>query len=425
MGTSTVAVPTASDVETARRTAAVATAPLAVIAERLSDALSPVIGHRALVIFTADCTGRPQKKAGDAAIVDRATIDELDAVRRGPLAGDAPDGRLSRTPSIRCGFGAPAPMPIVVLVDPAGPPLDATASSLVETVWELAAVRIREQVTAAAPAYLVESRAASSERIRVTAELTERHVADLENVLSVLRSSHVDDGRARTIATELASSALLREQAAGKLVISLAEEPVARAFERLRGDLYPLTRFGDLDVQFVGPPADGRPLPGEVAHAARAIVRAAILAMRDHDGAARIRVKWDCDGKNLLVDIRDDGRGALSADAAELKYLALRADALDGVLQVTATPEWGSEVRVQLPLDPPAAPDEAVGRWNLAARETEVLRLLATGKRNRQIGVELGISENTVKFHIAALYRKLGVSSRAAATALAIEAGLR
>jgi len=425
MGTLTATWPTASDVEAARRLAAVATAPLAEIAERLRDALSLVIGHRALVIFTEDCTGRPQKKAGDAAIVNRATIAELDAVRRGHLSA----GRAGRA------VVAHAEHPvrvwratteaILVLVDPDEPSPDVGVASFVETVWELAAVRIREQVTAAAPAYLMESRAASSERIRVTAELTERHVADLENVLSVLRSSHVDDRHARTIATEFASGALLRARSAEQLVISLTEEPVARAFERLRCDLRPLTHFGDLDVQFVEPPVDGRALPGEVAHGARAIVRTAILAMRDHDGARRIRVKWDCDGTNLLVDIRDDGQGALSGDAPDLKQLALRARALDGIFNVTPIPGWGSELRVRLPLDPPSAPDQAAGRWNLAGRETQVLRLLAVGKRNRQIGADLGISENTVKFHITALYRKLGVSNRAAATALAFEAGLR
>jgi DNA-binding CsgD family transcriptional regulator len=421
----------------------VATAPLAEIAERLSDVLNPVIGHQALIIFTEDCTGRPQKKAGDPAITDHATIDELDAVRRGPLeAGRPGTAAIAHAERPVRVWRAPTEA-ILVLVGPDwadgappegadGPPEgadgampDAETAAFVETVWELAAVRIREQVTAASPGYLVESRAASSERVRVTAELTERHVADLENVLSVLRSSHTDDQRARVIATESASSALVRARAAGDLVISLAEEPVVRAFERLRDDLRPLTGFGELDVQFVGPPVDGRALPGEVAHAARAIARSAILAMRDHDAARRVRVKWDCDGTNLLVDIRDDGKGTVQDDTAEIKQLALRVRALDGVFTITPVPGWGSELHVRLPLDPPDALDQVSGLWDLAGREAEVLRLLAAGQRNRQIADQLGISENTVKFHIAALYRKLGVSNRAAATALAFEAGLR
>jgi len=55
----------------------------------------------------------------------------------------------------------------------------------------------------------------------------------------------------------------------------------------------------------------------------------------------------------------------------------------------------------------------------LTAREVEVLRLLATGKTNRDIAVELVISEHTVARHIQNIYAKVGVSSRAAATAFA------
>jgi DNA-binding CsgD family transcriptional regulator len=47
-----------------------------------------------------------------------------------------------------------------------------------------------------------------------------------------------------------------------------------------------------------------------------------------------------------------------------------------------------------------------------------VLRRLAAGKRNREIAADLAISENTVKFHVANIYRKLDVSSRSEATAL-------
>jgi DNA-binding CsgD family transcriptional regulator len=56
-------------------------------------------------------------------------------------------------------------------------------------------------------------------------------------------------------------------------------------------------------------------------------------------------------------------------------------------------------------------------------REHEVLALLAEGASNRQIAADLGISENTVKFHLQALYRKLGVSSRAGAVFEAMKLG--
>jgi two-component system nitrate/nitrite response regulator NarL len=60
------------------------------------------------------------------------------------------------------------------------------------------------------------------------------------------------------------------------------------------------------------------------------------------------------------------------------------------------------------------ARDEA---FNLSAREREVLGLLATGARNKQIAAQLFISEFTVKRHVQNILRKLGLPSRKAAAA--------
>jgi DNA-binding NarL/FixJ family response regulator len=57
----------------------------------------------------------------------------------------------------------------------------------------------------------------------------------------------------------------------------------------------------------------------------------------------------------------------------------------------------------------------------LTAREAEVLRLVATGRTNRDIAAALVISEKTVARHVANIFTKLGVSSRSAATAFAYE----
>lgn len=57
----------------------------------------------------------------------------------------------------------------------------------------------------------------------------------------------------------------------------------------------------------------------------------------------------------------------------------------------------------------------------LTPRETEVIRLVSTGRTNRQIAEELFISEKTVARHISNIFRKLGLSTRAAATAYAYE----
>jgi ATP/maltotriose-dependent transcriptional regulator MalT len=66
--------------------------------------------------------------------------------------------------------------------------------------------------------------------------------------------------------------------------------------------------------------------------------------------------------------------------------------------------------------------DERPG--GLTAREAEVLRLVASGRTNRDIAVELVISEHTVARHVQNIFAKLDVSSRSAATAFAFEHGL-
>jgi DNA-binding CsgD family transcriptional regulator len=65
-----------------------------------------------------------------------------------------------------------------------------------------------------------------------------------------------------------------------------------------------------------------------------------------------------------------------------------------------------------------AQPQSAAG---LTTRELQVLRLVATGRTNRAISEELGLSEKTVARHISNIFNKLDVSSRAAATAYAFE----
>ena len=59
----------------------------------------------------------------------------------------------------------------------------------------------------------------------------------------------------------------------------------------------------------------------------------------------------------------------------------------------------------------------------LTERESEVLSLLALGLANKQIALRLGISEHTVKFHVSAIYSKLGASSRTEAVRLGVRQG--
>ena len=60
----------------------------------------------------------------------------------------------------------------------------------------------------------------------------------------------------------------------------------------------------------------------------------------------------------------------------------------------------------------------------LTPREIEVLRMLAEGEGNKAIAFKLGISEHTVKFHVASILAKLHASSRTEAVTIGVRRGL-
>lgn len=72
---------------------------------------------------------------------------------------------------------------------------------------------------------------------------------------------------------------------------------------------------------------------------------------------------------------------------------------------------------------PEPSPNESLVE-PLTLREQEVLQLLAQGKPNKEIAVDLIISERTVKFHVSSILGKLGASNRTEAVTLAAQQGL-
>ena len=86
--------------------------------------------------------------------------------------------------------------------------------------------------------------------------------------------------------------------------------------------------------------------------------------------------------------------------------------------------------RARIPLHPPpdavtkVPPPDAAAPYGLTGRERAVLRLLAAGRTNAQIGAELYMSPKTASVHVTSIFRKLGVSSRVQAAAAAERAGL-
>ncbi len=410
-----------SDPDGWQRLRTVIDGPLPEIAIRFSRFLTSQCPHDALVIFTRECTGRPRKVAGDPAIVDRVTIAELDAIKDETVVGevierDAVVGGASR----RVRVVRDETDTLLVLV-----PKRALSGSpkLLRAWFAIVAVSIRQQVAQASPDYLAESRAASSERARTITQLTETHEDTLAAILTTLRARDLDDRTARTRAADTASSALIALRTVGDADHKLATEALGTAFSRLQAELEPVLRHVDAEVDFGGPSADGRSLPGEIAHAARAIVRAVAVAVVAQAHPVRVRISWDAEGDDLVVDVRDQGSGELDGDALR-RQLAGRLQALDGRLEVETIPGWGSRVSAHIPLQiPDARPSEDL-LSSLNPREVEVLGHLALGRRNKSIATDLGVSESTIKFHVTSILQKLQVSNRGEAGLLAARAGI-
>jgi NarL family two-component system response regulator LiaR len=101
-----------------------------------------------------------------------------------------------------------------------------------------------------------------------------------------------------------------------------------------------------------------------------------------------------------------------NTEADELKR-AIKA-AAEG--QVQLAPE--AAARLMREVRAPESPEA------LTERETEVLKLLALGKANKQISRSLFVEEKTVKTHVSSILRKLGVRSRTQAALHAVRTGL-
>ena len=71
-----------------------------------------------------------------------------------------------------------------------------------------------------------------------------------------------------------------------------------------------------------------------------------------------------------------------------------------------------------------AKPPEKSNPWNLTPEELEVLRYVAKGLSNAEVGRVLSLERRTVRTHLSHVYRKLGVNSHVEAVVLALRAGL-
>ena len=109
--------------------------------------------------------------------------------------------------------------------------------------------------------------------------------------------------------------------------------------------------------------------------------------------------------------------GLLSSEASSEELIAAVHAIHQGLIvapRVQLDSLWGK--------NPPSETDELIEQ--LTPRETEVLELLAQGLANKQIALDLEISEHTVKFHVSSIYAKLGATNRMEAVRLGLQLGL-
>lgn len=112
--------------------------------------------------------------------------------------------------------------------------------------------------------------------------------------------------------------------------------------------------------------------------------------------------------------------GMLPLNASETEILAA-ITALSEGLWVGAPGLMSALLRRPAPVGL-SGPD--IGSETVTQREMDVLQCIAQGLANKQIAVNLGISEHTVKFHLSSLYAKLGATNRTEAVRIGMQRGL-
>ena len=123
----------------------------------------------------------------------------------------------------------------------------------------------------------------------------------------------------------------------------------------------------------------------------------------------------------LVLTTYDTDNDIFSAIHAGAKGYLLKDCPREELLAAIRTVRTG---RAFLPAGVATKLTERIGAQDLTPREKEVLELVARGKSNHQIGVELFISEGTVKGHVVNLLSKLGAQDRTHAVTNAIRRGI-
>ncbi len=218
----------------------------------------------------------------------------------------------------------------------------------------------------------------------------------------------------------------IRDPHAPIRVLVVAAYPIARAgLAALLG--------GVADIQIVGQAAGGADFTGIVAATAPDLLLLDEAAgddealdglerlLRGGGGPAALVLGAERTEAAALAALGAGARGYLPRESGGEELIAAVRAAAAGLVVIAPVPAAALIARL---LDRPRPPLEGEPGEALTPREGEVLQALAAGLTNRAIARRLGVSENTVKFHVSAILTKLDAASRAEAVALGARRGL-
>ena len=190
----------------------------------------------------------------------------------------------------------------------------------------------------------------------------------------------------------------------------------------VREGLVSVIRRNKSDMTVVGEASNGREAV-ELWNQHRPDVTLLDLRMPELDGVDAIKEIRACDDKARIIVLT-------TFDGDEDIYRAIQAGAKGYLLKDVPREALMDSIRrvhageTSVPVHLLAKLAERVSGETLSKREIEVLKLMAQGKRNKEIGAALFISEGTVKSHGKAIFAKMNVASRTEAVAEATRRGL-
>lgn len=197
----------------------------------------------------------------------------------------------------------------------------------------------------------------------------------------------------------------------------------------LIADDHPVVRTGlalmfkyEPDMEAVGEASNGREAVA-LYHLHRPDVTLMDLRMPDMDGAqATTAIRADFPAARIILLTTYDGEEDIYRGLRAGAKAYLLKDAPCDELLETIRAVYAGQKRITMEVGAKLA--ERMGGPELSGREREVLRMMATGRSNQEIGAALCITEGTVKFHVNHILTKLDVNDRTRAVIVALKRGL-